>query len=85
MRRAVTARFRWRTCCHQSSLSLELSGEAKEMRLPPSIQLGILCFSAAKVVCKQTLITPACLVTALPVEHAQGIKVTLGFLCFGYF
>lgn len=75
MRRAVTARFRWKTCCPQSSLSLELSGEAKEIRLSLSVKL-MLNFSIAEVACKQTLIATRCLLAALMIEHAQGIKVT---------
>lgn len=81
MRRAVTARFRWKTCCPQSSLSLELSGEAKEIRLSLSVKL-MLNFSIAEVACKQTLIATRCLLAALMIEHAQGIKVTGRFFFF---
>lgn len=75
MRRAVTAKSWLKTCSPQSRLSLELSGEAEEMRLPPLVQI-ILYFSAAKVACKRSLIAALCCPAALLIEHAQAIKVT---------
>lgn len=75
MRRAVTAKSWLKTCCPQSRLSLELSGEAKEISLLPLVQL-ILYFSAAKVACKQSLIAALCHPAALLIEFAQWIKVT---------
>lgn len=83
MTKAVTARSWWKTYCPRSSLSLELSGEAKETRLPPPIQL-IPFVSTTKVACKQTLIATPCLLTALLIECAAGIKVTGRFFFFSF-
>lgn len=80
MRGAVTVTSQWRTCCLQSSLSLELSGEARQeifiSSINPSGLFSHRGFSPGKITCKQTLIVTPADLTAFLFEKAQGIKET---------